>query len=136
MDLVTGVDSPVKIASSVMRLTTFRRRASAATLSPVCKISTSPGTTSRAGISFSLSVPADNCLGRRHFLQRRRRLFGPVLLEEAQQDAGQNNGQDYPGVQFFTQEKGNAGGNDQDYHEQVGELAQEYQERRNFFALA
>ncbi len=47
---LTGTDSPVKRDSSASKLLLFRTRASAGTLSPSCKITVSPLTTSFPGI--------------------------------------------------------------------------------------
>ncbi len=49
----TATDSPVRAASSIFRLTASMSRKSAGTLSPAESSTTSPGTSSRAGISFS-----------------------------------------------------------------------------------
>ena len=46
------------------------------------------------------------------FCKRRGGLFRPVFLDEAQDDAGQQDRQNDPGVQVLSQEEGNPGGHD------------------------
>ena len=48
-DFATGIDSPVKAASSICRFLTRTRRRSAGTLSPALRSTASPGTSSSAG---------------------------------------------------------------------------------------
>ena len=52
--LVTGTDSPVMAASSALRFLAWNSRISAGTLSPPSRITTSPGTSSLAGMTFFL----------------------------------------------------------------------------------
>ena len=59
----TGTDSPVSAASSARRFMATITRASAGTFLPVCKITMSPGTRSRAGISVSLPSRITVALG-------------------------------------------------------------------------
>jgi hypothetical protein len=49
-DLATGIDSPVRPASSISSVADTRIRPSAGTLSPASKLTMSPGTSSSAGI--------------------------------------------------------------------------------------
>ena len=61
--LDTAVDSPVKIASSVFRSTTWRSRASAGMRSPASKRTMSPGTTFREGMINSFPFLRTRALG-------------------------------------------------------------------------
>ena len=58
----------------------------------------------------------------------------PVFLDETQDDAGQHNGQNDPGVQVFPQQKGDHRGRDEDGDQEIGELPQKNPPGRNLFA--
>ena len=66
-------------------------------------------------------------------LESRSSFFGPVFLEETENDTGQDNGQNNPGIQVLAQQERNHGGDDEDDHEQVQELPDEDKHRRYFF---
>ena len=121
-------------ASSALRLTTSSRRASAATRSPVWSTSRSPGTTSLAGSTISFPARTTVASGAASFRKARGGLLGPVFLDKPQNDTGQHNGQNDPGVQGFPQQKGDRRGHDEDGDEKILELPQENPPGRNLFA--
>ena len=93
--LATACDSPVRAASATSALWAASTRPSAGTRSPASSSTRSPGTSSVGANLVDASVTAHARHRRKHLLQRGERLFGPVLLPEAERGVEQHHRQDH-----------------------------------------
>ena len=92
--LSTGTDSPVRGASSTRRFLTSQRRMSAGILSPDCSRTTSPGTSSSAGIIRVF--PSRRAMASAESMLRiESRAFSAFLLNKAKQGVDYNNAENY-----------------------------------------
>ncbi len=120
-----ATDSPVSAASSTVRLIDWSRRASAGTRSPVRMMTTSPGTSSRAGHDHFLVIAHDTRGRCGHLPQGFERAAGAVLLDEAEQHGEQHDDRDDGGFERVAEETGEDRGAQQDQDQDVLELGGE-----------
>jgi len=102
-----GFDSPVRRASSALRLIASRMRPSAATRSPVWRTNMSPGL---LHWQDHLLISSRKTVVSGAASSSRRCPLGPVLLNKPQNGAEQNNCQYNCAVQQILQKKGETGG--------------------------
>ena len=118
--------SPVSAASSISSVAATIRRPSAGILSPASKETTSPGTSSSAGMSVS-SPPRRTCaLISEHLLERGDALRRLPLLVQAEDRVEHGQADDHdPGAELLQRDDADDRGADEDELHQVAVLAQE-----------
>ena len=128
--LAAAPDSPVRAASSIARFTASVTRTSAGTRSPARSMTTSPGTSSRAGRA-DLDAVADDVPHRcGHLAQRFERALRAELLHEAEQHGEQHDDGDDHRLERVAEDAREHGGHEEDDDEDVLELRGEGVPRR------
>ena len=122
--LSTGTDSPVSIDSSTEVDAVTTKRPSAGTRSPASSSTTSPGTSAGRRHLLHLAAPAHPHDRLEHALERRQRVVGLVLLDEAHDRVDQQHDADDDRVLVVTHRRRDRRRPEQDVDHQVLELVE------------